>query len=457
MSIANAIQESGLVQFSHPNFIANFQKHQDPINDPYFPYQFYLHCIGQVINDGHLTTIDADINAPEAWELTKGNASIIIAVIDGGVTSDHPDLPNDRQIRLSGSNFAWQYDNTSIDDPSPRGNDNHGNACAGIIAATHNNEGISGVAPNCIIMPIRVPFDYGTIDVFDDAILFAVSNGADIISNSWGTGSSVPDLFPAIVNAINNATANGRNGKGCVVTFSAGNTANRVVNNNGYVTFPANCANVSMITVGASDRYNQVANYSPNGDKISVVAPSHKAYPNQISGENFEVWSIDIPGLSGYNPDENTNETLPSSGTNYLSYTGRFGGTSAACPQISGVSALILSVNPNLSSLEVKDIIEQTTKKIGITPYINNHINGTWNQEMGYGLVDAHKAVVYAMEYGHGYIIGPENLSGCGIGTYSCDFSHPDIFTYTWTTTSNLWGSNQNVHIDLPENCLFFA
>ena len=63
---------------------------------------------------------------------------------------------------------------------------------------------------------------------------------------------------------------------------------------------------------------------------------------------------------------------------------------------------------------------------------------------MGYGLVDAHKAVVYAMEYGHGYIIGPENLSGCGIGTYSCDFSHPDIFTYTWTTTSNLSITSNN-------------
>ena len=167
------------------------------------------------------------------------------------------------------------------------------------------------------------------------------------------TNKANPNAFPAIVNAINNATLNGRNGKGCIITFSAGNTAHRANNDSGYVLFPANCPNEIMITIGASDRNNYVANYSPNGDKISVVAPSHKAYPSQISGEKFEVWSIDIPGSQGYNPDSNNNETLPSSGINYLAYTGRFGGTSAACPQVAGVAALMLSTNNNLTASEV--------------------------------------------------------------------------------------------------------
>ena len=438
LSIANALQESGLVQFSHPNFIVNFQKHQDTISDPYFPYQFYLHSIGQVINDGHVTTADADINAPETWNITKGDSSIIIAVIDGGVTSDHPDLPNDRQLRLPNSNGAGPYDGTPVNDPSPWGNNNHGNACAGIIAASHNNEGISGVAPNCKIMPIRVPFSYVAIDVFATALVFATLNGADIISNSWGTSDPNPNAYPAIINAINIATTYGRNGKGCVVVFSAGNTANRVNNDFGYVAFPANCLNEAMITVGASDRNNQVAKYSPNGNKISVVAPSHKAYPIQISGENKEVWSMDIPGSSGYNPNESTGEVLPSSGTNHLSYTGRFGGTSAACPQIAGVSALMLSVNPTLSSNEIKNIIERTTKKIGSMSYDYNLPNGTWNQEMGFGLVDAHKAVIYAMEYGHDSIIGSSTIADCEAKDYQCEFLHPDIFTYNWTASSNL-------------------
>ncbi len=447
LSVANALQESGLVLFSHPNFVVNIQQCTDTIDDTYFPYQFYLHSIGQTINDGHVTTIDADINAPEAWNITNGISSIKIAVIDDGVTSNHPDLPNTRQLRLPGSNLAAQYDGSSENDPSPVGSDKHGTACAGIIAATHNNEGIAGIAQNCMIMPIRVSFNDVAVNDFADAIDFAVNNGADIISNSWGKRTSETNAIPGMVNAINNATLNGRNGKGCIVVFSAGNTANRIANKFGYVKFPANCSNETIITVGASDRNNLVANYSPNGDKISVVAPSSKALPSQILGETGEVWSIDRPGSDGYNPNENNSETLPSSGVNFLSYTGRFGGTSAACPQVAGVAGLMLSTNVNLTANEVKFIIESTTKKIGTTPYqINNtHPNGTWNQEMGYGLVDAHKAVVYAMEYGYDLtILGDSTLSDCDIKTYSCDILHPELFTYVWSATPNLSIINDN-------------
>ena len=95
----------------------------------------------------------------------------------------------------------------------------------------------------------------------------------------------------------------------------------------------------------------------------------------------------------------------------------------------------MLSVNPNLTSQEVTSILQTTARDLGTPGFDNTY---------GYGLVDAHKAVVYAMEYGYGHIAGPENLSGCGVGTYSCDFSHPDIFTYTWTTTSNLSITSNN-------------
>ncbi|MBQ2488707.1 MAG: hypothetical protein II525_02705, partial [Bacteroidales bacterium] len=110
LSIANRIMESGLVNYSHPNFIAKVQRLTDPIGDPYFSYQFYLHSYGQLINDGHYATPDADINALEAWEVTKGNSSIKVAVIDEGVTNNHPDIPSVKQIRLQGSNFAAPYD-----------------------------------------------------------------------------------------------------------------------------------------------------------------------------------------------------------------------------------------------------------------------------------------------------------------------------------------------------------
>ena len=175
LDIANAYQESGLTRFSQPNFITKVELHQIP-NDTYFNNQFSLHNTGQVFADGHSGTVDADIDAPEAWDITTGNNGIVIAVLDQGVTSNHPDLPNTRQIRLNGSNFADGDPNN----PSPTVNGNHGNGCAGIIAATqNNNEGISGIAPNCNIMPIRVfnSNDTGiTPQGYADAIEFAVDN-----------------------------------------------------------------------------------------------------------------------------------------------------------------------------------------------------------------------------------------------------------------------------------------
>jgi len=143
LEIANQYQTSGLVEFSHPNFLTFIEKHHIP-DDPYFINQYYLLNIGQNVN-GNSCTAGADIRATNAWDITQGSSDIIIAVVDDGVVSDHPDLPNSRQVRLNGSNFA---DNPPGNDPSPYDSNNHGTSCSGIIAATHNDEGIAGIAPN---------------------------------------------------------------------------------------------------------------------------------------------------------------------------------------------------------------------------------------------------------------------------------------------------------------------
>ena len=201
LEIANLYQESGLVRFSHPNFICEIEFQQHIPNDTYFANQFYLHNTGQVFTDVHLGNSDADIDAPEAWDITKGSSNIIVAVLDQGVTSNHPDLPNSRQVRLNGSNFSGGDANN----PSPTGDDNHGNACAGVIAATQdNNQGISGIAPNCRIMPIRMIG--ASADGVAQAINFAKNNGAHIISNSWSYNSINQNFIPAVRDAINLAT-----------------------------------------------------------------------------------------------------------------------------------------------------------------------------------------------------------------------------------------------------------
>jgi subtilisin family serine protease len=385
VEIANKLYESGLFEFAYPNIICKAELFHIP-NDPYFQYQITLRNTGQTFNDGHSGTNGADISAPEAWDITTGNSNIVIAVFDEGVTSNHPDLPNTRQVRLNGSNFGSGNPN----DPSPVGNDNHGNSCAGVIAATmDNNEGIAGIAPNCKIMPLR--WDPATTsDQMADGIRFAADNGANIISNSWGYGTSNNNYVPAIVAAIQYAV-----NKGVVVVFAAGNTAEHTRGNIGYVTFPANVNVNSVITVGASDRYDSQSNYSPSNSLVDIVAPSHRAYPSSISTETFEMWSLDIPGNTGYNPWPSTGthppatgEMLPNSGTNHLAYTGRFGGTSHSCPVVAGVCALILSLNPNLSPQQVYNILINTTDKVGGYLYSNGK-----SSEMGYGRVNAYAAL----------------------------------------------------------------
>ncbi len=403
LQVANAIQETGLAEFSHPNFYIDILHHQIP-NDTYFNTQFNLHNTGQVINDGHVGVNDADIDAPEAWMKTQGSNSIVIAVLDEGVTSAHPDLPNVRQVRLNGSNFS----NLALpNNPSPVGDGNHGNACAGIIAATTNNaQGVAGIAPNCRIMPIKILNPAASNANLANAITFAKNNGAHILSNSWGYGSSNPNFVPAIVTAIQDAVTTGRGGLGCIVVFAAGNTANHAAGINGSVTFPGNVAITGVLTVGASDRSDLQANYSPTSNPASasnqivdIVAPSHRAYPSQIAGETFEIWSMDIPGTPGYNSWHGTpgslpavGEILPNFGVNNLSYTGRMGGTSSACPQVAAGAALLLSLNASLTQLQVFNILTSTTDKVGGVVY--NAIG--FSNEMGFGRLNLHKAVCLA-------------------------------------------------------------
>lgn len=418
LTVSNLLYETGLFEYAHPEFICKvsfFDNDAYYPNDPYFQYQVTLHNTGQIFN-GHSGTADADIDAPEAWNLIMGNESVVIAVIDKGVTSDHPDLPDTRQVRLNDSNFG----DGDPDDPSPTGNNNHGNACAGVIAATiNNNEGIAGIAPLCKIMPIRI-VDNNSMTEVADAIRFAVDNGAKVISNSWGYNTT-DNISSNIVNAISYATSHGS-----VVLFAAGNTAKHVGGDNGYVCFPANQTISGKLSVGASDRYDQQSDYSPSSTYIDIVAPSHRAYPYDgnnyagILGENLDMWSLDIPGNNGYNPWASdldpyftTGETLPNSGTNYLSYTGHFGGTSHACPVVAGVTGLILSLSQNLTPQMVCSILKASADKVGGYTYVDGRCD-----QMGYGRVNAKNAVWLACDTTHFIntaVTGLTQITGCDI------------------------------------------
>jgi subtilisin family serine protease len=390
ITIANKLQQSKLVEWSHPNFIMELLKPQNLPNDTYFNRQFQMHNTGQAINDGRTGTADADVDGPEAWRYSTGTG-VIVAVIDEGVDPNNPDLPANRMV--NGYDFGDDDNN-----PAPAGNSAHGTACAGIIGATQNNNmGVTGIAPGCQIMPIKIWADNGssaTVANIANAIDFAWQNGAHVLSNSWGFGTSMHDLYPVITDAIDDANTLGRNGSGSVVVFAAGNTADHQANSNGHVIFPAN--HEASFTVGSSDRNDEQANYSPTDTELDVVAPSHRAYVCQINTENFEVWTTDISGNAGYNPWHEAGDCFPDVGTELpvgdFDYTGLMGGTSAACPLVAGIAALVINVNPNLTYQQVEDLISNSAEKIDLG---NAGYNATGFSNMyGNGRVNAHRAVV---------------------------------------------------------------
>jgi len=354
MELSNRFYESGLFQYAEPDLMIDTQI--QCANDQYFGQQWGLKNTGQ---SGGKSGID--IKICDAWQISTGN-NVIVAVLDNGILLTHPDLAaNIYPLSYdSNSKTSPQTIHYQIDIPY------HGTMCAGIIGAARDNVvgntviGIAGVAPNSRIMSISNSLD-GTVasnEAKANGIDWAWRNGADIISNSWGC-----NYTQNIADAIDNAVTFGRHGLGCVVVASSGNY------NSTNIIFPATLPDV--ITVGAINRkgkrwYDSFTQQGSNyGDNLDVMAP----------GE--DIWST----VLNNSYDSNT-------------------GTSYAAPYVSGIAALILSINPTMKLRDVRNIIESTAQKVGGYKYKTEagHDNGTWYKEMGYGLVNAYAAVQKAVE-----------------------------------------------------------
>lgn len=296
---------------------------------------------------GMQNTVDpsADINACDAWTITKGSG-INVAVLDQGIELTHIDLA----ANLS----PLSYDTESNTSPSQMFG-YHGTHCAGTVGAVgDNNTQVVGAAPECTLVSISnsLASTPNSRQKRADGFNWAVANGVDVVSNSWGSGVQ----YDVIDDAIDLALTNGRGGLGCIIVFAAGN------NYGSPVSYPCNYTG-AILAVGSITSTGARSNFSNIGPKLDVVAP----------GSNI---------LS----------TMPNN------LTGPLSGTSMATPHVAGLAALILSVNPCLTGLQVNDIIEQSCQKSGgyvYSPTIGRP-NGTWNNEMGYGLIDAHAAVLLA-------------------------------------------------------------
>ncbi|MEG4085918.1 S8 family serine peptidase [Microcoleus sp. POL10_C6] len=276
------------------------------------------------------------INAPEVWNQNITGNGIVVAVVDSGVDYTHPDL-DDNIWRNAGEIAGNGIDddrNGYIDDirgwdfvasdnnPMDLDFDGHGTHIAGAIAAERNDFGITGVAPNAKIMPVRVldAFGYGELNNVAAGIRYAADNGANVINLSLGN-----EFYPS--NLVNDAIEYANN-KGSVVVIAAGNSGFSQPD------YPARNADRLGIAVGSIDINGRMADTSNRAGSTPLdylVAPG-----------------VDIYSTTPYS----TYDTLT--------------GTSMATPQVAGVAALVLNANPTLTPAQVEHILTTTSNRNGL-------------------------------------------------------------------------------------------
>lgn len=353
-------KQSG-VRYAEPNYIL---KASAVPNDQFYNLQWHYPLI----------------NLPQAWDITTGSSSVIVAVIDTGVLLAHPDLQG--QL-ISGydfiSNPSSARDGNGRDpDPNdpgdsftPGGSSFHGTHVAGTIAAaTNNGTGVAGVASNARIMPLRVlGVGGGTSDDVHQAILYAArlpnSSGtlpaqrADIINMSLGCA--------CFSQADQDVVTQARN-QGVIIIASAGNEAQK----GNPVGYPA--AYTGVVSVGAVAMDKTLAPYSSFNAFVDIAAPGGNTSRDQ-NGDGY------VDGVLSTLGDDSSG--VPS--FNYRFYQG----TSMAAPHVAGVAALMKAVNPGLTPAQFDSFLPsgQLTQDLGAAGR---------DDQFGYGLVNAYAAVVAA-------------------------------------------------------------
>jgi subtilisin-like proprotein convertase family protein len=264
-------------------------------------------------------------------------------------------------------------------------------------------------------MPIR---NTGYIDdaTIEQLFSWAANQGADVICCSWGVGAIYFPLSLRQRLAIHRAATEGREGKGCVITFAAGN-ANRPISGeieeigwsqanvkgkttwlNGFAVHP------DVIAVAACTSLGRKAAYSNWGKQIAIAAPSNNAPPGAWLPNVGEV--LTGPPVTEILKGRGifTSDRMASLGYALGNFTDNFGGTSSACPVVAGVAALVLSVNPDLTAAEVKELLQRTADKL-VDPTPDPQLKlrkGTYSAQghsewLGYGKVNAARAVQEAL------------------------------------------------------------
>jgi subtilisin family serine protease len=289
--------------------------------------------------------VDADIDAPEAWDTETGDTTAVVAIIDGGVALGHPDLEDNLWIdwdeyfgdpgvnddpsqedTLRDDIYGWDFwdgDN----DPRPASGDTHGTHLAGTVAAkTNNDSGVAGVAggwgddgraTGARLMALRAFSGSPYGDLVDDAIDYAVSNGADVINMSFHNCVGIVGL---------NSAANYAWSHGVLMVAASGNSLQAIC-------MPA--AHVKVMAIGATDCHDVKAGYSASGPELNLVAPG---------GEYCQYDTLSA--------------IYSTTGVGSYAY---MCGTSMAAAFVSGAAALARSAYPSITIDETWALLESST------------------------------------------------------------------------------------------------
>lgn len=399
LRLIQEIHDRGLLDWGEPDFKMEIVRRIDP----FYQYQWHLNNTGGTDLGGKALLNDADIDAPEAWAIATGN-NVTVAVIDDGL-ENHEDMAT----LLGGYTPANGGNGT----PS-LSTDGHGQQCAGLIGALHNEIGVRGVSPDVDMFSVNIFAPNTSNADVADGINWAVNNGADVLSNSWGFTSCTLNIS-SITSAFSNAANNGRGGLGCIILVASGNDFNTCVS------YPADLPTVTA--VGGISGDGARSNFSNYGPSLDIVAPSNDDWvfnaQGQLISTAHDLVTIDREGSAGW-----------FSGN----YSDGFGGTSGATPIAAGVAALVLSVDPTLTKSEVENILYSTADDIGPSGFDN---------EYGNGRVNAYQAVLAAGGTSC-TLSAPSNFAASNVGDNSFDLSWSAVSGASGYTVT-VEGSSANV------------
>ena len=326
------------------------------------------------------------INIDDLWENYLGDG-VSVGVVDVGVEAKHEDLEGvidfDRSYRYSDESNDPTPTQKEIDDFDI--DESHGTAIAGLIAASHNQKGIMGIAPNVDLVALNV-FSKPVDSTFKEAVSM---DDIDIFSNSWGE-----DLESGFVDdrVVLNAISKKMKNDPAIYIFSSGNESSNSE-------FSSLLSSRYTLVVGSSNSDGKLSLYSNYGANILCVAPG---------GDKRGIISTDLSGDKlGY--DNKFNHFDSPYNENY-NYTDDFKGTSASAAIVSGVVALMKEANRQLSYRDIRYIIAHTARKIDKDDlsWIENSAGLLYSNYYGFGLIDAQKAVETAKNF---QALGDEKVS----------------------------------------------